>query len=51
MAFSLNREMKGTDVKVSAFRREVTLAGTVTSEAQRQLALQIAAADAAGGRR
>ncbi len=29
-AFSLNREMKGSDIKVSAFKREVTLTGTVT---------------------
>jgi hyperosmotically inducible periplasmic protein len=42
MAFSLSRDMKGSDVTVSAFRREVTLGGTVTSEAQRQLAVQIA---------
>jgi len=42
LAFSLNKDMKGSDVTVSAFRREVTLGGTVTSDAQRQLALQIA---------
>jgi osmotically-inducible protein OsmY len=42
MAYSLSRDMKGSDVKVSAFRREVTLGGTVDSEAQRQLAVQIA---------
>jgi hyperosmotically inducible protein len=42
LAYSLNRDMNGSDVKVSAFRREVTLAGTVTSAAQRQLAVQIA---------
>ena len=42
LAYSLNRDMNGSDVKVSAFRREVTLAGTVTSGAQRQLAVQIA---------
>jgi osmotically-inducible protein OsmY len=42
MAYSLSKDMKGSDVKVSAFRREVTLGGTVTSEAQRQAALQIA---------
>jgi osmotically-inducible protein OsmY len=41
-AFSLNREMKGSDIKVSAFKREVTLTGTVTGEAQRQLALALA---------
>ena len=42
LAFSLSKEMKGADVKVTAFRREVTLGGTVVSEAQRQTALQIA---------
>ena len=41
-AFSLNREMKGNDIKVSAFKREVTLTGTVTGEPQKQLALAIA---------
>jgi len=42
MAYSLSRDMKGTDVSVSSFRREVTLAGTVGSEAQRKLAVEIA---------
>jgi hyperosmotically inducible protein len=42
MAFSLSKDMKGSDVKVTAFRREVTLGGTVASDAQRQVALQIA---------
>jgi hyperosmotically inducible protein len=42
LAYSLNKDMKEADVKVSAFRREVTVGGTVASEAQRQLALQIA---------
>ncbi|MDQ5841131.1 MAG: BON domain-containing protein [Chloroflexota bacterium] len=41
-AFSLNREIKGSDIKVSAFKREVTLTGTVTGEPQRQLALALA---------
>jgi len=41
-AFSLNREMKGSDIKVSSFKREVTLTGTVTGEPQRQLALALA---------
>jgi hyperosmotically inducible periplasmic protein len=40
-AFSLNRELKGSDIKVSAFKREVTLTGTVTGEPQKQLALAI----------
>ena len=42
LAFSLSKDMKGADVKVTAFRREVTLGGTVVSEAQRKAALQIA---------
>jgi osmotically-inducible protein OsmY len=42
LAYSLSKDMKGADVKVTAFRREVTLGGTVTSEAQRQVALKIA---------
>ena len=42
LAYSLSKDMKGADVKVSAFRRDVTLGGTVVSEAQRQAALQIA---------
>src|SRR5215208_4504224 len=34
--------MKGADVSVSSFRREVTLSGTVVSEAQKRLAVEIA---------
>ncbi len=41
-AFSLNRELKGSDIKVSAFKREVTLSGSVTGEPQKQRALAIA---------
>jgi hyperosmotically inducible periplasmic protein len=41
-AFSLNRDMKGSDIKVSAFKREVTLTGTVTGEPQKQRALALA---------
>jgi osmotically-inducible protein OsmY len=41
-AFSLNREMKGSDIKVSAFKRQVTLTGTVIGEPQKQLALALA---------
>lgn len=41
-AFSLNRGMKGSDIKVSAFKREVSLTGTVTGEPQKQLALALA---------
>jgi osmotically-inducible protein OsmY len=42
LAYSLSKDMKGADVKVAAYRREVTLGGTVASEAQRQAALEIA---------
>lgn len=42
MAFSLQRGLEGSDLQVSVFKRAVTLSGTVTSEAQRQLALQVA---------
>jgi len=42
MAFSLNREMQGSDVKVSSFKRQVTLSGTVASPAQKQLAVALA---------
>jgi osmotically-inducible protein OsmY len=42
LAFSLNRDLKGTDIKVSAFKRTVTLTGQAASEAQRQLAVGIA---------
>jgi osmotically-inducible protein OsmY len=50
MAFSLNRELKGTDIDVRSYRRQVTLAGQVDSPAQRQLAVEIArrTADVAG---
>jgi osmotically-inducible protein OsmY len=41
-AFSLNRDLKGSDIKVSAFKREVTLTGTVTGEPQKQRALAVA---------
>jgi hyperosmotically inducible protein len=41
-AFSLNRQMAGSDIKVSAFKREVTLTGTVTGEPQKQLAIALA---------
>ncbi|HET9316065.1 MAG TPA: BON domain-containing protein [Vicinamibacteria bacterium] len=42
LAFSLNRDLKGTDVKVDAFKRAVTLSGQVATPAQRQLAVAIA---------
>jgi osmotically-inducible protein OsmY len=42
LALSLNKGLDGTDVTVQAYRGEVTLAGEVATEAQRQQALQIA---------
>lgn len=50
MAFSLNRELKGTNIGVQAYRRQVTLTGEVDGPAQRQLAVDIArgTADVAG---
>lgn len=42
LAFSLNRDLKGTDIKVDAFKRAVTLSGQVATPAQRQLAVGIA---------
>ena len=34
MAFSLNRELKGTDIEVRSYRRQVRLTGQVDSPAQ-----------------
>jgi osmotically-inducible protein OsmY len=42
LAFSLNRDLEGTDIQVSAFRREIVLAGRVATEAQQRLAVRIA---------
>jgi osmotically-inducible protein OsmY len=42
LAFSLNRELKGTDLSVSSFKRAVTLSGQVDTQAQRTLAVEIA---------
>jgi osmotically-inducible protein OsmY len=42
LAFSLRRELKATDIGVSAYRREVTLAGEVSNEEQRRLAVEVA---------
>src|SRR5262245_56337696 len=42
LAFSLNKDLKGTDLKVSSFKRAVTLSGQVATPAQKQLAVQIA---------
>lgn len=37
LAFSLNRELKGTDLKVQSYQRHLTLGGQVDGESQRQL--------------
>ena len=40
LAFSLNREMDGSDVEVSVYRREVTLSGVILSDRQRARAVE-----------
>jgi hyperosmotically inducible protein len=42
LAFSLDRNLDGADLKVKAYRREVTLTGEVRSERQREETLRIA---------
>jgi osmotically-inducible protein OsmY len=42
LAFSLNKDLKGTDLSVSAFKRSVTLSGQVDTAPQRTLAVEIA---------
>lgn len=42
LALSLRRELKGTDLSVKAYDREVTLSGEVATQAQRELALETA---------
>ncbi len=42
LALSLNKDLRGTDVMVQAYRGEVTLGGEVATEAQHQEALRIA---------
>jgi hyperosmotically inducible protein len=42
LALSLNRELEGVHVEVDVLRREVTLRGDVSSDAQRQAALRTA---------
>ena len=42
LALSLRRELHGSDIEVRAFRRQVTLAGEVGSDAARQVAVQTA---------
>ena len=42
LAFSLNKGLDGTKLTVSAYRREVTVGGTVDTPEQHQLALKVA---------
>jgi osmotically-inducible protein OsmY len=42
LALSLNRDLKGADLKVEAFKRDVTLSGRAQRDAQRALAVQVA---------
>ena len=42
LAFSLNKGLDGTHLSVRAYRREVTLGGTVETPEQHQLALKVA---------
>ena len=42
LAFTLNKDLKGTDISVSSYRKAVTLGGDVASEAQHQTALLVA---------
>jgi len=42
LAFSLNRQLEGSAVEVTVFRRAVRLTGTVRSDEQRRLAVELA---------
>jgi hyperosmotically inducible protein len=42
LAFSLNKQLDGTNISVRAYRREVTLGGDVDTPEQHQLALKLA---------
>ena len=42
LAFSLRRELQGTDLDVRAYRKETTVGGEVNSDAQKSLALEVA---------
>jgi osmotically-inducible protein OsmY len=42
LAFSLNRNLKGTDLKVRAYRRDLTVGGVVDNPEQRALAIELA---------
>lgn len=42
LAFSLNRNLKGTDLKVRAYRRDLTVGGVVDNPEQHALAIELA---------
>jgi osmotically-inducible protein OsmY len=42
LALSLNKQLKGTDIKVEVYKQAVTLSGDVPRAAQKALAAQIA---------
>ena len=42
LALSLNRDLKGTDIKVDAFKRSVTLSGHTRKDSQKAVAVQVA---------
>ena len=42
LAFSLHRDLKGTDLDVRVYRKEVTLGGEVDSPSQKALAVKLA---------
>jgi len=42
LAFSLNKQLKGSDIKVEVFKNAVTLSGQVVKASQKALAVQIA---------
>jgi len=48
LALSLRRELRGSDIEVRAFRRQVTLAGEVGSDVARQVAVQTASPPGGG---
>jgi hyperosmotically inducible periplasmic protein len=41
LAFSLRRELEGTDLDVRAYRKEVTVGGEVNTDSQKALALEV----------
>ena len=42
LALSLNRDLKGTDLKIDVFRKTVTLSGDVARASQRKTAMEVA---------